>query len=1053
MRLVKLWLDGYGRFTERELELHPGLQLIIGPNEQGKTTIRSFIADMLYGQKRSDTQRVYDETHELRRPWASPDAYSGRLLYRLDDGREVEVIRSFDRKRELAQVFDRSNAREITHDFPKLRNREPTFADAHLGLTKSVFLSTATISHMTLDGLGDEDALAQIRDKVLSLADSGEEEHSAEAALGAIDEYIGEIGRPTARTKPLPAARVRLADLDRELDQARALHAELETIVRRRRDLRIELERLGAERVELERELSSLDAHDRAQRLREAESLEEQIQQVTAKCFGLGDVREFPLEQQHDFQRTENVVATARAAVERTRVERAEIQSQVESELERLGPAAIDERHDIPEASENRLAELESRIQVLHQRLEESQAALATAEQRNEKAQTDLAALPDFNRLPPDPIEWLSGLASSYRVTLRNREEEQARLEKLQADVARKEAELAGPQRLFGTRQDFMNEARDYELSLRMFDEQISNLTSAIEGAQLAREEHAALTREYMLLAMVSAIGAVVFAGAGFYWNMPAVYIPAALSAFAMAYFAAMTAANQIAARRATQQTSDAETRIARLREEDDAHRAIMEQLMIDAGCVSIRELEAQFDRYRDTVADLTACRTALETQKRATADEEHHFTQFILRLRETLMSVGEEITNPDQVPEAANRAMSRYQEFRDAKRRASESKEQISFFRSERDKMNRELDVRLKEERELSLDVRRMMRENGFTDEAKHTSALGALRAYRMRNAQQKQKRGRIEVLQEKAQGLDRRLDAEEKDLAKQEDILARYLRVANAESPAQWHELAERARAYRQAWDQRAALRERLELVLREDTIDGLRRQVAEEVDQAPDASRSAAELKTALTALADSIEARRQEEHSVEITLTQRSAGVRAISEIEEERAELAARVAALELELEAAAYAAAVIEEAARGRHARIAPRLASLASQHLDEITGGAYREVLLSRDMRISVRIPQNQQMDDNPERRLSQGTVDQIYLALRLSLVQCLSENAESIPMLLDDPFANYDDNRLERALALLSRIGQTQQILVFTCREDVARAAESAGAPILRL
>ncbi|MBI5095722.1 MAG: AAA family ATPase [Candidatus Hydrogenedentes bacterium] len=1053
MRLGKLWLDGYGRFAQREVALHPGLQLIVGPNEQGKTTLRGFIADMLYGQKRSDSQRVYDETHELRRPWANVEAYGGRLLYHLDDGREIEISRSFDRKRESIQVFDRTNAREITHDFPKLRNRESTFADAHLGLTKSVFLSTATISHMTLDGLGDDDALAQIRERLLSLADSGEEEHSAEAALESIEAYAAEIGRPTARTRPLPSARARLAELDRELDAARTLHGELEASTRRQHDLRDEVKGLAAERAALEKEMDSLGAHDRAQRLREAETLENQIQQATARCFGLGDAREFPLEQQHDFQRSENVAATARAAVQRSEAERAELQKQIEAELERLGPAAIEERSEIAESTESRLTELESRIQVLHQRLEESQGALATAEKRLETAQVDLAALPDFSKLPPDPIEWLSGLASSYRVTLKNYDEEQAKLGRLLDEAARKDAELAAPRRLFGDRNDFMNEARDYELSSRVFDEQMSSLTSGIEGNKNAREENSGLTRESLLLMLLSAVGVILFAGVAHYWSKPAVLIPAGLSAVAAIYFAVMTAANRISATRAAAQIAAAEAKIVTLREEDTARRVRMEQLMLDAGCVTIRELEAQYDRYREGLADLAARREALAEQKQKTVEEEHHFTQFILRLRETLVTVGEEITDPAQVPDAAGRAMSRYQEFRDAKRRVNESKEQGAFFRSECDKLNRELETRLKAERELSLEVRRVMRENGFADECKHTGALSALRAYRLRTAQQKQKRGRIEVLQEKAVALDRRLEAEEKDLAKQEEVLTRYLRAAGAETPEQWHELADRAELYRQAWDERTELREKLALVLRDDTIENLREVVNSADVEGAEPERSAAELKTSIGAVNESLEARRQEMHEIEIALTQRSAGVRAISEIEEERAEVAARVAQLELELDAAAYAAAIVEDVARGRHARIAPRLAALASQHLDEITGGAYRELLLSRDMRISVRIPHNQHMDENPERRLSQGTVDQIYLALRLSLVQCLSENAETIPMLLDDPFANYDDARLERALRLLARIGETTQILVFTCRDDVARAAEATGAPILQL
>ncbi|MCL4219606.1 MAG: AAA family ATPase, partial [Candidatus Hydrogenedentes bacterium] len=49
MRIEKLWLDGYGRFSGKDLEVAPGFQIIVGPNEQGKSTVRNFIGDMLYG--------------------------------------------------------------------------------------------------------------------------------------------------------------------------------------------------------------------------------------------------------------------------------------------------------------------------------------------------------------------------------------------------------------------------------------------------------------------------------------------------------------------------------------------------------------------------------------------------------------------------------------------------------------------------------------------------------------------------------------------------------------------------------------------------------------------------------------------------------------------------------------------------------------------------------------------------------------------------------------------------------------------------------------------
>ena len=169
MRIRTISIKGYGRFNDQTLDFAPGLQIVVGPNERGKSTIRSFIADMLYGQKVNDTQRVYEESNELRQPWNGNGHYGGSLIYELDDGHRIEVIREFDRKTEKIEVIDRDSGDDITGTFTRYRNRELDFARQHLGLNKRVFLNTATISHMTLDELGDHEALDQIREKLLAL--------------------------------------------------------------------------------------------------------------------------------------------------------------------------------------------------------------------------------------------------------------------------------------------------------------------------------------------------------------------------------------------------------------------------------------------------------------------------------------------------------------------------------------------------------------------------------------------------------------------------------------------------------------------------------------------------------------------------------------------------------------------------------------------------------------------------------------------------------------------------------------------------------------------
>ena len=63
----------------------------------------------------------------------------------------------------------------------------------------------------------------------------------------------------------------------------------------------------------------------------------------------------------------------------------------------------------------------------------------------------------------------------------------------------------------------------------------------------------------------------------------------------------------------------------------------------------------------------------------------------------------------------------------------------------------------------------------------------------------------------------------------------------------------------------------------------------------------------------------------------------------------------------------------------------------------------------------------------------LSRGTLEQIYLALRLSAGKALS-GEECLPILLDEAFAMYDDDRLEQTLGVLSEL--SNQILIFTCQ-----------------
>ena len=146
-------------------------------------------------------------------------------------------------------------------------------------------------------------------------------------------------------------------------------------------------------------------------------------------------------------------------------------------------------------------------------------------------------------------------------------------------------------------------------------------------------------------------------------------------------------------------------------------------------------------------------------------------------------------------------------------------------------------------------------------------------------------------------------------------------------------------------------------------------------------------------------------------------------------EEAREELERRqteYAALETALKA-------LDAAHAGLQARFSPALNHLAGDYLAKLTGGKYDKVSLTRQFEALAEEAGGLQ----PRRALalSQGTADQLYLAVRLAACKLVLPQEEPCPLVLDDALANFDDSRAALALECLEELGEERQILLFTC------------------
>nr|WP_312579641.1 AAA family ATPase [Sedimentibacter sp.] len=120
-----------------------------------------------------------------------------------------------------------------------------------------------------------------------------------------------------------------------------------------------------------------------------------------------------------------------------------------------------------------------------------------------------------------------------------------------------------------------------------------------------------------------------------------------------------------------------------------------------------------------------------------------------------------------------------------------------------------------------------------------------------------------------------------------------------------------------------------------------------------------------------------------------------------------------------------------------------PLLRKSISENFAYVTGGKYKEVYIDEDMNISIISEDNNHRNIDIE-SLSGGTIDQLYLSLRISLSNILSGN-QNIPIILDDSFVQYDSNRLKKSIEMLARESERRQVILFTCQEREVEIAKN--------
>ncbi len=282
MIFTKLKLNYFGRFQNREIELKPGINLIYGENEAGKSTIHTFIRGMLFGieRMRGRGSASKEDTYTRYLPWDYPGAYGGSLDIKVGD-MEYRLQRSFHANDKSFTVLNLTTGREV-------KLKEGSIGELVPGLLESTFKNTISIEQ--LKAQTDTELAAQVRNYITNLSISKSKEVNVAKAVSYLTDQRKQL-EASQNMADIKALQVEIEDgllkeerMDQLTIQLRELLIREQGLVKQREEV---LERVDNEAVKQMEQLPAIIEKYRSYRelLRQDSSLQNQYKELQAKII------------------------------------------------------------------------------------------------------------------------------------------------------------------------------------------------------------------------------------------------------------------------------------------------------------------------------------------------------------------------------------------------------------------------------------------------------------------------------------------------------------------------------------------------------------------------------------------------------------------------------------------------------------------------------------------------------------------------------------------------------------------------------------------------
>ena len=267
MKIEKVQINAFGNLENKQIELGENINIIKGKNESGKSTFLKFIVDMFYGISKNKRGKEFSD-YDRYKPWNNEE-FSGKITYKLDNGKKYEVFRDFNKKN--PKIYN-EEGEHISKEYTIDKVAGSKFFTEQTKIEENTFLSTfaACQTEVKLEKQ-EQNVLVQ---KLANLAGTGEDNVSYKKALEKLNKkQVEEIGTLRTTGRPMNLVKEEQFKLQDEI-------GELETYKEERYIIDENKNTLESKVQENEQELEILKQIKRLYENRKIEEQKLEIQQT-----------------------------------------------------------------------------------------------------------------------------------------------------------------------------------------------------------------------------------------------------------------------------------------------------------------------------------------------------------------------------------------------------------------------------------------------------------------------------------------------------------------------------------------------------------------------------------------------------------------------------------------------------------------------------------------------------------------------------------------------------------------------------------------------------